>query len=119
MSPHVTIYAFPIVALSSIMTRVTGVALSLGAAGIGAAEILAGSGTTLSMMQTVGSSGFIIATTAKFSVSFPIVYHYGGALRHLVWDSKPEFLTNVGVEKSSYYLLGGSTALCGALSLFL
>jgi hypothetical protein len=28
VSPHVTIYAFPVVAISSIMNRVTGVALS-------------------------------------------------------------------------------------------
>ena len=47
LSPHVTIYSFPIAALSSITNRVTGVALSLGAAGLGAAELLGGSGTSL------------------------------------------------------------------------
>ena len=34
-SPHVTIYKFPIAALSSITTRVTGTALSVGFAGAG------------------------------------------------------------------------------------
>ena len=34
VSPHVTIYAFPIVALSSITVRITGVLLTLGTTGI-------------------------------------------------------------------------------------
>ena len=65
VSPHVTIYAFPVGALSSITNRVTGVALSLGAAGLGAIEIVAGSGTSLELMQMIGSQGFVIAAGAK------------------------------------------------------
>jgi succinate dehydrogenase (ubiquinone) cytochrome b560 subunit len=118
VSPHVTIYAFPMAAISSITNRVTGVALSLGAAGLGAAEILGGSGTSLSLMQTIGDSNILLTAAAKFSVSFPIVYHYSGALRHLAWDSKPEYLTLPGVERSSYYLFGGSLALSAGLSIF-
>ena len=111
VSPHVTIYAFPIGAVSSITNRVTGVALSFGAAGLGAIELLGGSGTALSLMQTIGSSGFVIASGAKFAVAFPIVYHYGGAIRHFLWDQTPDYLTNVDVEKSSYALFGISTAI--------
>lgn len=111
MSPHVTIYAFPIAAVSSITNRVTGVALSVGCAGLGAIELVGGSGTALHVMQLVGSSGTILAAGAKFSVAFPITYHYLGALRHIAWDSKPDMLTNVDVEKASYYLFGASTVL--------
>jgi succinate dehydrogenase (ubiquinone) cytochrome b560 subunit len=93
-------------------------ALSMGAAGLGCAEIVGGSGTALSLMQTVGSSGMILTAVAKFSVSVPIVYHYAGALRHLGWDSKPDYLTLDFVEKSSYYLFGGSLAVCGGLAIF-
>lgn len=111
VSPHVTIYAFPVGALSSITNRVTGVALSLGAAGLGAIEIVAGSGTSLELMQMIGSQGFLIAGPAKFCVSFPIVYHYIGAIRHLAWDYVPDYLENADVEKSSMALFGASTVI--------
>jgi succinate dehydrogenase (ubiquinone) cytochrome b560 subunit len=34
ISPHVTIYAFPVVSLSSITVRVTGVLLTIGTTGV-------------------------------------------------------------------------------------
>ena len=111
MSPHLTIYAWPVTAISSITNRVTGVVLSFGCAGLGAIELLGGSGTSLALMQTVGSSGFVISSGAKFAVSFSLLYHYAGAIRHLVWDSKPELLTNVDAEKASWALIGGSAVL--------
>lgn len=111
VSPHVTIYAFPAAALSSITNRVTGCALSFGAAGLGAIEIVAGSGSSLELMQFIGSQGFVIAAGAKFCVTFPIVYHYFGAVRHVAWDYVPEYLENSDVEKSSYALFGASTVI--------
>ncbi len=73
VSPHVTIYAFPAAALSSITNRVTGCALSFGAAGLGAIEIVAGSGTSLELMQLIGSQGFLIAASAKCK----LILHFG------------------------------------------
>ena len=109
VSPHVLIYAFPLGAISSITNRVTGCALSFGAFGLGAAELLGGSGTSLYLMQLIGSQGFLIASAAKFTVAFPVVYHFGGAVRHFMWDYKPEYLENADVEKSSIALIGIST----------
>jgi succinate dehydrogenase (ubiquinone) cytochrome b560 subunit len=111
VSPHVMIYSFPIAALASITNRVTGCALSFGCAGVGALELLGGTGTTAMVMDTIGSSGVILASGAKFSISFTVLYHYLGAVRHFSWDYIPEMLTNVDVEKSSYYLYGGATLL--------
>ena len=111
MSPFLTIYAWPVTAISSITNRVTGVVLSFGCAGLGALELLGGSGTSLMVMQTLGGSGFIISSGAKFAVSFNLIYHYGGAIRHLIWDAYPEYLTNVETEKASWALLGGATIL--------
>ncbi|CAJ1953702.1 unnamed protein product [Cylindrotheca closterium] len=118
VSPHVTIYTFPVTAISSITNRVTGVAMALGAAGLGTVEILGGSGTALSLMETIGSQGFLIAAPAKFAVAFPVVYHYSGALRHFAWDYKPDMLTNVDAEKSSWALIGGATVVSG-IAMFL
>jgi len=118
VSPHVLIYAFPVVAISSITNRVTGAALSVGCAGLGLLELVGGSGTSLWVMETIGSQGFIISSGAKFGVSFTILYHYLGAVRHTLWDYYPDMLTNTEVEKSSYLLLGGATALSGLTIFF-
>ena len=114
VSPHVTIYAFPACALSSITTRVTGCALSFGCAGLGMVEILGGNGAALDLMSTLGSANLALASCAKFAVSFPWVYHTLGGMRHLIWDNNPEMLSNVDVEKASYVLVGTSLVLSGA-----
>ena len=112
VSPHVTIYAFPMAALSSITNRVTGVAMACGCFGLGAVELVAGSGSALQLVHVLGgSSGMIVAAGAKFAVTFPVAFHYMGGLRHLMWDNKPEMLTNADVEKSSYYLFGAATVI--------
>ena len=109
VSPHVTIYSFPITALSSITNRITGVALS-GMFGTLAVAELASSGLALDIMQAVGSAG-LAAYPAKFCVAFPIVYHYAGGIRHLVWDYTPDKLNNAEVEKASYALFGASATI--------
>ena len=112
VSPHVTIYAFPIAALTSITTRVTGCALSFGAAGLGIIEIVGGSGAAAAFASDFAATGgMALVAGAKFSVAFPVAYHYLGGLRHMIWDGNPEMLTNVDVEKASYALVGGSTLI--------
>lgn len=118
VSPHVTIYSFPITALTSITNRVTGVALSIGAFGIASIELLNGSGSAMLLMQDINANtGAIVGSMAKFTVSFPIVYHYLGGVRHLAWDKFPEMLTNVDVVKASYGLVGSSLVISTGLAL--
>lgn len=64
-------------------------------------------------MSDIGNSGLVLSSGAKFAVAFPIVYHYLGGLRHLVWDNAPEMLTNMDVEKTSYGLIGASVLVSG------
>jgi len=112
VSPHVTIYALPVAAVASITTRITGVLLSFGAFGIGAADLVVGPGSSLTIMETLGSSGLLVAVPAKFAVSFPLVYHSLGAFRHFVWDYFPDkYLNNIDVPKSSIALFGASGAI--------
>jgi succinate dehydrogenase (ubiquinone) cytochrome b560 subunit len=115
VSPHVTIYAFPVGAISSITNRVTGCALSFGAFGLAGLDIVGGAGTSLELMQTIGSQGFLVAAPAKFAVAFPILYHYFAALRHFAWDYFPDYLNNTDVPKTSWALLGGSTVISAGL----
>ena len=96
-------------AITSIMNRITGVALSVGVTGIGALALVGAD--VPSVMSSVGTMS-IVGVLAKFSVGFPLVYHYLGAVRHLVWDKIPEStLTNEDVSKASYLLLGSATTL--------
>lgn len=114
VSPHVTIYSFPIAALTSIANRVTGMTLSIGAFGVGAMELLCGSGSTLELCQTLAASdSSMLPLIVKGSVAFPFWYHYSGGLRHLYWDRTPEILTIADVEKASYAMVGGSILLTG------
>ena len=111
VSPHVTVFAFPMVAITSITNRVTGCMLSFGCFGLGAAELL-GSGNALALMQWTASHGMLMTAAAKFAVSFTASYHYGGAMRHFLWDYKPEvYLNNAVAEKSSWQLIGASLGL--------
>ncbi|KAJ8601125.1 hypothetical protein CTAYLR_008820 [Chrysophaeum taylorii] len=105
VSPHVTQYAFPIAAVSSITQRVTGVLLSVGLGGV-AAISLAG-GDVGALAASLGSSP--AAPAAKFAVAFPLVYHFLGAMRHTIWDKIPETLENDKVERSSWALIGVAT----------
>ena len=112
VSPHVQIYSMPIGALSSITTRVTGILLSFGALGVGGIDLIGGSGSALSVMETIGDTSFFISGPAKLAVAFPIVYHSFGGLRHFVWDQFPDkFLDNDMVPKASQALFGSATLI--------
>lgn len=113
VSPHVTIYAFPIAALSSITVRVTGCLLSVGLGGLAGASLVGVD--TAAMMAAIGSSG--IAPLAKFSVAFPLTYHFGGALRHFVWDNNPDMIQNDQVRMHSILLFGGAGVTSLALAM--
>jgi succinate dehydrogenase (ubiquinone) cytochrome b560 subunit len=117
VSPHVNIYKFPVAALTSITNRVTGVLLSVGVTGIGGL-CLAGIDVP-AMMSAIGDV-IIVGHLFKFGVSFPLVYHYLGGVRHLVWDKMPETtLNNASVEQSSYILFGTATVASLAITVAL
>lgn len=109
LSPALTIYAFPIAALSSITVRITGCILTAGCTGVAVASLV--HPDVAGLMMCLGSSG--IGPAAKFSVAFPLLYHYTGAMRHTMWDFFPETVQNAGVEQSSWLLFG--TATVGAV----
>ena len=121
LSPHITIYAWPVSAIASISIRgmlffyfvefsniftlkVTGVALTVGMYGIGLGS-LAGLDVA-PIMQDIGNSG--VGALAKFSISFPIIYHLLGGMRHLYWEKMPDGLTNESQYWSSIVLFGAS-----------
>eukprot|EP00948_MAST-09A_sp_MAST-9A-sp1_P002835 g2835.t1 len=107
ISPHVTIYAWPVIALSSVTNRITGCLLGVGVVGISAASVV-GADVPL-LMSTISQS--TSPTLAKLTVAFPLVYHYVAAIRHIYWDKTVEGFTNADMEKTSYLVAGTSLAL--------
>lgn len=68
-----------------------------------------------SVVAAIGQTA-VIGTVAKFGVSFSLIYHWLGGVRHLVWDRDPEMLTNEQVEKSSKIVIGIASASSAALA---
>lgn len=94
LSPHLSIYRWPITMTTSILHRATGIALSIGfivfsiwlfdaASGAGSYKVFS------SYLDTWAGKILLIG------LSFSFFFHLGNGVRHLVWD------TGRGFEKST------------------
>ena len=107
ISPHVSIYKFPITALSSIATRISGVYLSGAFVGYGVAHSI-GFDIDHKYKELVGLPKLFV----DYSLLTPITFHSLSGIRHFVWDKYPSLLNNNQATKSSYLLFAttmGST----------
>eukprot|EP00882_Tetradesmus_deserticola_P000724 GHRQ01000791.1.p1 GENE.GHRQ01000791.1~~GHRQ01000791.1.p1 ORF type:complete len:205 (+),score=76.57 GHRQ01000791.1:114-728(+) len=111
--PH---YKMPWGAISSIANRATGAALSVGFA---AAGYIALTGDLPGALASFKTNYPLLVFPTKLLISFPLVYHYLGGMRHFAWDlhkignqaDKTSLLETPKVEQSSQVLLGASLAL--------
>lgn len=99
ISPHVSIYKFPVTALSSITNRITGVVISGG-------FIIVGISSFFPKQQAIILEKYESIRIIKPILFFPIIFHTFGGIRHFLWDFKPQLLSNSKVTKSSYILFG-------------
>lgn len=86
LSPHISIYRWPITMTTSILHRATGVAISVGFIVLVAWLCVAAAGfeaytTFVSIMDTV------IGKVLLIGWSFAFFFHFSNGLRHLVWDT--------------------------------
>lgn len=107
VSPHVTIYAFPLAAITSVTHRITGGLLTIGMYSVGIGALLGMD--TAHMMYTLGQSG--LGPLIKMSVAFPLSFHLFGGLRHLYWEKSPEGLNPETQRQASIFLLGAASAV--------
>ena len=103
ISPHVSIYKFPVTAISSISTRVTGVYLS--------GLFIAGCISKLMnkdkyLYEKYNNLNQTYKSIFNYTIIFPVTYHTYGGIRHFIWDKYPKLLTNNSVTKSSVLLFG-------------
>jgi len=108
ISPHVNIYKFPITALSSISTRLSGLYLTGVFVGSGIYQL---SGKDLQLHKKYNQLENYQKKILNYSLILPTTYHTLGGIRHFVWDKYPKLLTNTKVAKSSYLIIGLSLGL--------
>ncbi len=111
LSPHLSIYRWPVTMLLSILHRATGIANAVGLIVLAAwlMQAAAGEAAYESLTGILASPlGYVVL--AGFSFSF--FYHLCNGIRHLVWD------TGRGFEKrqanmSAWIVIAVSLALTG------
>ena len=102
VSPHVSIYKFPVTAISSIATRLSGLYLSGAFVTIGISELM----QNKKLYNTYDSLDNKYQKAINYSFILPTVYHTMGGIRHMVWDSNPALLNNIAVKRSSFLIIG-------------
>ena len=92
LSPHISIYRWPVTMVSSILHRGTGLAMSVGfVLFVGwLADAAGGPGAYAAFAKAMGSP---LGVVLLIGWSFAFFYHLANGIRHLVWD------TGRGLEK--------------------
>jgi len=93
ISPHTTIYKFPIPAITSIMNRFTGLGITAGFVLFAAGSLVnpAFAGCAVAWLKLHPT---LLAVT-KFGLSYGASFHTLGGLRHLYWDFSSKGLDNI------------------------
>lgn len=113
-------YDFPPGPVSSVLNRFTGVALYFGFCSVGALNVVSDVGP---LLEAAASCPYL-AVPAKLAISFPLVYHYMGGIRHFYWDhysygvqsDKTTPLEVPAVKSSSIALMGAAAAASAGLA---
>ena len=99
LSPNVQIYRPQLTSVLSVLNRITGIVLSLGAVALVVWLLAAAAGPkTFSVVQ--GTIATWAGQIVLFSFTFAFFLHLCGGIRHLVWD------TVHGFELRSIYISG-------------
>ena len=106
ISPHVNIYKFPITAISSIATRLSGLYLSGAYVGFGIGTLCG-----INFVEKYKELENYKKRFINYTIITPSVYHTLGGMRHFIWDKYPSLLRNKSVSKSSIILIGISFPL--------
>ena len=100
LSPHLTIYKFPITAISSITNRLTGIYI-IGFSLITSFFWLNNNNKKEYIYNMYNNNNTYIKRLCNYTLLYPFGYHFTGGIRHLIWDKYPNLLTNMKVAKSS------------------
>ncbi|MBT8080785.1 MAG: succinate dehydrogenase, cytochrome b556 subunit [Gammaproteobacteria bacterium] len=109
LSPHISIYRWPVTMVSSILHRATGIAMAAGFALLvfWLANTANGPGAYAALAAVMGST---VGRILLVGWSWAFFYHLANGIRHLVWD------TGRGLEKgqataSAWFVIAASVVL--------
>ncbi|MGB5722638.1 MAG: succinate dehydrogenase, cytochrome b556 subunit [Woeseiaceae bacterium] len=109
LSPHISIYRWPITMVLSILHRATGIAMSVGFIVLVAWLFYAASGPeAYAVFQSL--MGSFVGKLLLIGWSFAFFYHLCNGVRHLVWDTGRGFEISQA-NRSSWLVLILSVAL--------
>lgn len=109
LSPHISIYRWPITMVLSILHRITGIALSLGFVVFVAWLFDAASGPE-AYAVFVNAMDTAIGKLLLIGWSFAFFFHLSNGARHLLWDTG-RGLEKSQVNRSSWLVLIAAVAL--------
>ena len=111
LSPHVTIYGFPLTAISSITNRLTGLYLTGLFVGCGIYNLVPDPFKARTLTEHWKQMEPSYQKVFHYSIIAPTIYHTFGGLRHFLWEYQPKYLSNKFGKFSSLFLFG-ATILC-------
>ena len=104
LSPHLSIYRWPITMTTSILHRATGLALSAGFVVFCVWLFDAASGPE-SYRWFANAMDSVIGTLLLVGWSFAFFYHLSNGIRHLVWDSGRGFEKSAATASAWFVLI--------------
>lgn len=111
LSPHLSIYRWPITMTLSILHRLTGVGLSVGLV-VWAAWLFGAASGVESYTGFIAMLGTVVGKVLLVGWSFAFFFHLSNGIRHLVWDVGYGFEISQA-NASAWFVLLASAAMTG------
>ncbi|HSN51424.1 MAG TPA: succinate dehydrogenase, cytochrome b556 subunit [Woeseiaceae bacterium] len=109
LSPHLSIYRWPITMVLSILHRVTGVAMSIGLIVLAAWLMQAAAGPEAYLKFTT-LMGTMAGRLLLVGWSFAFFFHAANGIRHLAWDTGRGF-DKQSADRSAWLVLAFAVAM--------
>lgn len=109
LSPHLSIYRWPITMTLSILHRATGIAMSIGFVVL-VAWLLSAADGTATYAKFADLMGGLIGKLLMVGWSFAFFFHMANGIRHLVWDAGHGFEIQQA-NRSAWFVLLTSIVL--------
>jgi succinate dehydrogenase / fumarate reductase cytochrome b subunit len=112
LSPHLSIYRWPVTMTLSILHRATGAAMSVGLVVL-SCWLLSLSAGPAEYAKFVANMSTLVGRVLLVGWSFAFFYHLANGIRHLVWDSGRGFEKRQA-SNSAWFVLVAATAITAA-----
>jgi succinate dehydrogenase / fumarate reductase cytochrome b subunit len=108
LSPHLQVYRWQLTSVLSILHRMTGVFLSLGAVAL-VWWLFAAAQTDTEYAPVQAAASSLVGKLFLLAWTFSLFYHLANGIRHLLWDA------GFGFDLKTTYLTGWTVVACAFL----